>query len=86
MCTRCGIILQQRVFFCLHSCRPPGTRLASHFSRAGVRASSRPAAGVRARKLNSLTLRVGEREPGAGGLGENERCTGCLIVLLVYEV
>ena len=34
MCTRCGIILQQRVFF-LHSCRPPGARLASHFLRTG---------------------------------------------------
>ena len=35
MCTRCGIILQQRVFFFLHSCRPPGARLASHFLRTG---------------------------------------------------
>lgn len=34
MCTRCGIILQQRVFF-LHSCRPLGARLASHFLRTG---------------------------------------------------
>ena len=81
-----GLSCSSVCFFVLHSCRPLSARLASHFSRAGVRASSRPAAGVRARKLNSLTLRVGEREPGAGGLGENERCTGCLIVLLVYEV
>lgn len=34
MCTRCGIILQQRVFF-LHSCRPLGARLTSHFLRTG---------------------------------------------------
>lgn len=39
MCTRCGIILQQRVFFVLHSCRPPGVRLASHFFQAGRRGS-----------------------------------------------
>lgn len=40
MCTRCGIILQQRVYFSSSlfpflSDRPPGARLASHFLRTG---------------------------------------------------
>lgn len=78
MYTRCGIILQQRVFFLF--CTRAGRR-----APGWLPTSSRSAAGVRAWKPNSLGLRGGEREPGAGGFEKNERCTGYLIALFACE-